>query len=103
LLSIPASQTDYQLLSVDALGAPGNQVYTLNYQYKGNTNFSITEGKALANLPTSGTSVKVRGTNGTISSVGSTNTLTWTENGVGIQIAGPLSNQQLLAIAQMLT
>ena len=102
LLSIPSSQAAYSLQSVDALGAPGNQIYTLNYAYNGSTKFAISEGKALANLPTSGQAVKVRGTSGTLSMVGGTTTLSWTENGVGIQVAGPLSNAQLMTIAGLL-
>lgn len=102
LLSIPTSQAAYALQSVDALGAPGNQIYTLNYLYNGSTSFTISEGKALANLPSSGQPVRARGTNGSITTVGSTTTLAWTENGVGIQVAGPLSNAQLLAIAGLL-
>lgn len=103
LLSIPASQAVYALQSVDALGAPGNQIYTLNYLYNGSTKFAISEGKALANLPTSGKAIKVRGTNGTISTVGDTTTLSWTENGLGVQIAGSLSSSQLMTIAGLLT
>ncbi len=108
LLSIPASQASqasqavYALQSVNALGAPGNQIYTLNYLFNGSTPFTISEGKALANLPASGQPVKVRGANGTIAMVGSVTTLSWTENGVGIQIAGALSSAQLQAIAGLL-
>lgn len=103
LLSIPTSQTSYVLQTVDALGAPGNQIYTLNYLYaQGNIKFAISEGKALANLPTSGQQISLRGTTGTISSVGDTNTLSWTEKGVGLQIAGQLTSQQLMAIANLL-
>jgi outer membrane lipoprotein-sorting protein len=103
LLSIPTSQAAYALQSVDALGAPGNQIYTLNYLYNGSTSFTISEGKALANLPSSGQPVRVRGTTGSITTAGSTTTLAWTENGVGVQVSGPLSNAQLLAIAGLLT
>ena len=102
LLSIPASQAAYALQSVDGLGAPGNQIYTLNYAYNGGTRFAISEGKALANLPTSGQAVTVRGTSGTIATVGNTTTLSWTEHGVGVQIAGALSRSQLMAIAGLL-
>jgi outer membrane lipoprotein-sorting protein len=102
LLSIPTSQATYALQTVDALGAPGNQIYTLNYLYNGSTTFAISEGKALANLPTSGQAVRVRGTSGTIATVGDTTTLTWTENGVGVQIAGVLSSAQLTTIAGLL-
>src|SRR5205807_9945978 len=42
LLSIPGTQTGYQLQGVNALGAPGSQIYTLNYM-KGSTNFTIAE------------------------------------------------------------
>lgn len=102
LLSIPTSQTAYQLQGVDALGVPGNQIYTLNY-LKGNITFAISEGKSLANLPGSGQQVSLRGTTGAFSSVGNTSTLTWTEKGVGIQIAGQLSKDEILAIANMLS
>jgi outer membrane lipoprotein-sorting protein len=103
LLSIPTSQAAYSLQTVDALGAPGNQIYTLNYLYtQGNIKFSISEGKALANLPTSGQQISLRGTTGTIAAVGDTATLSWTEKGVGLQIAGQLSNAQLVAIANLL-
>ena len=102
LLSIPASHTEYQLRGVDALGAPGNQIFTLNY-VKSNSPFAISEGKSLANLPGSGQQLSLRGTTATLSTVGSTMTLTWTEKGVGIQIAGSLSKDELVAIANMLS
>jgi outer membrane lipoprotein-sorting protein len=102
LLSIPNSATTYQLLSVDALGAPGNQIYAINYLAPPDSKFTISEGKALANLPASGQHVSLRGTTGTITTVGTTTTLSWTEKGVGIQIAGPLSADQLTAIANLL-
>jgi len=103
LLSIPTSQAAYTLQSVDALGAPGNQIYTLNYLYtQGNVKFSISEGKALANLPTTGQQLRLRGTTGTVSTVGNITTLSWTENGVGLQIAGQLGSDQLVAIANLL-
>ncbi|GAC1565995.1 MAG: hypothetical protein NVS3B14_05690 [Ktedonobacteraceae bacterium] len=103
LLSIPASETAYQIQSVDALGAPGNQIFALNYLYQpGNSKFTISEGKALANLPASGQQVSLRGTSGTLSTAGNTTTLSWTEKGVGIQIAGSLNNNQLEAIANLL-
>ena len=102
LLSIPSSQTAYQLQGVDALGAPGNQIFTLNY-VKGNTTFAISEGKSLANLPVSGQQISLRGTTATLSSTGSTMTLTWTEKGVGVQIAGNVSNDELVMIANLLS
>ncbi len=101
LLSIPSSHTEYQLQGVDALGAPGNQIFTLNFA-KGNTTFAISEGKSLANLPVSGQQVSVRGTTGTLSLSGNTITLTWTEKGVGMQIAGNVSKDELLTIANLL-
>ena len=101
LLSIPSSQGAYQLQGVDALGAPGNQIFTLNYAM-GNSTFAISEGKSLANLPISGQQVSVRGTTATLSSSGSSITLTWTEKGVGIQIAGNVSKDELLTIANLL-
>ena len=102
LFSIPASETGYQLLGVDALGAPGNQIYALNYTM-GSTTFTISEGKPLANLPVSGQRVGLRGTTATLSSSNGSSTLTWTEKGIGIQIAGKLSNQQIEAIAKLLS
>jgi outer membrane lipoprotein-sorting protein len=101
LLSIPSSHTEYQLQGVDALGAPGNQIFTLNFT-KGNTTFAISEGKSLANLPVSGQQISVRGTTATLSSSGNTITLTWTEKGVGMQIAGNVSKDELLTIANLL-
>lgn len=103
LLSIPTSKTAYQLLSVDALGAPGNQIYTLNYQTGPNIKFTISEGKPLANLPVAGQHISLRGTTGTISTAGSAPSISWTEKGVGIQIVGPLSADQLTAIANLLS
>lgn len=103
LLSIPGDQADYVLQSVSALGAPGNQIYTLNYM-KGNLAFTISEGKPLANLPNlSGQQVNLRNTIGTISSANDTATLAWTENGVGIHVSGKLSNDQLVSIARLLS
>lgn len=103
LLSIPGDQTDYVLQGVNALGAPGNQIYTLNYM-RGNLSFSIAEGKPLANLPgAAGQQVSVRGTSGTLSSSNGVATLAWTEKGVGIQITGNLSNNQLQEIAKLLS
>ncbi len=101
LLSIPTSQSVYQLQGVDALGAPGNQIFTLNYAM-GNSTFAISEGKSLANLPISGQTVTVRGTTATLSTSGNNTTLTWTEKGVGIQIAGNTSKDELLTIARLL-
>ena len=60
LLSIPNSATTYQLLSVDALGAPGNQIYAINYLAPPDSKFTISEGKALANLPASGQHVSLK-------------------------------------------
>jgi anti-sigma factor RsiW len=101
LLSIPSTQAAYQLHGVDALGAPGNQIFTLNY-VMGNSTFAISEGKSLANLPISGQQVSVRGTTATLSTSGNSTTLTWTEKGVGIQITGNVSNAELLTIANLL-
>ncbi len=101
LLSIPSSESGYQLQGVDALGAPGNQIFTLNY-VNGNTTFAISEGKSLANLPISGRQISLRGTTATLSSSGSTMTLTWTEKDIGVQIAGNVSQDELVAIANLL-
>lgn len=101
LLSIPSSASGYQLQGVDALGAPGNQIFTLNY-VMGNTTLAISEGKSLANLPVSGQQISLRGTTATLSSTGNTMTLTWTEKGVGIQIAGIASKDELVTIAKLL-
>jgi outer membrane lipoprotein-sorting protein len=102
LLSIPTS-TSYQLLSVDALGAPGNQIYAINYLAQPDSKFTISQGKALANLPASGQHTSLRGTTATIATVGNTTTISWTEKGVGIQISGPLSATQLTTIANLLS
>ena len=103
LLSIPSTQTDYQLNGVNALGAPGSQVYTLNYT-KGSISFTIAEGKPLANLPgNTGQKVSLRGTTGILSTTSGSTILAWTENGVGITITGPLSNDQVVAIAKLLS
>ena len=103
LLSIPASDSEYQLQGVDVLGAAGNQIFTLNY-VKGNSTFAISEGKSLANLPVSGQQMSLRGTTVTLSSVvGSTTTLTWTEKSVGIQVAGNLNKDELVTIANLLS
>ncbi len=101
LLSIPASQSDYVLNGVSALGAPDNQIYTFNYM-KGNTTITIAEGKPLANLPSTGQSVSIRGTKAAISSIGGNTTLSWTEKGVGIQITSSLSSDQVESIAKSL-
>ncbi len=101
LLSIPTSTT-YQLLSVDALGAPGNQIFAINYLAQPDSKFTISQGKALANLPASGQHISLRGTTATIATVGNTTTISWTEKGVGIQISGPLSATQLTTIANLL-
>ena len=103
LLSIPGSTTAYQLLSVDALGAPGNQIYAINYLAQPDSKFTISQGKALANLPASGQHINLRGTTATIAAVGNTTTISWTEKGVGIQISGPLSASHLTAIANLLS
>ncbi len=102
LLSIPATQSQYQLQGVDALGAPGNQIFTLNY-LKGKTTFAISEGKSLANLPESGRQVSLRGTKAILTTSSGTMTLTWTEKGLGIQISGQLSNDEIVAIANSLS
>jgi outer membrane lipoprotein-sorting protein len=102
LLSIPTS-TVYQLLSVDALGAPGNQIYAINYLAQPDSKFTISQGKALANLPASGQHTSLRGTTATIAIIGNTTIISWTEKGVGIQISGPLSATQLTTIANLLS
>jgi outer membrane lipoprotein-sorting protein len=103
LFSISASQTVYQLQGVDALGAPGNQIYTLNYTM-GSASFTISEGKPLANLPAgSGQQVSIRGTTATLSTENGSTTLAWTENGMGIRITGNLSKDQVLQIANALS
>ncbi len=105
LLSIPSSQAAYVLGSVNALGAPGSQIFTLSYT-KGSTSFTIAEGKSLANLPANsgGQQVSLRGTTGTVSTTSGSTTLAWTENGVGISITGSgLSSDQIVAIAKLLS
>jgi len=103
LLSIPGSDTDYELEGVTALGAPGNQIFTLNYT-QGNLSFTIAEGKALAGLPGStGQQISLRGTIATLSTLNGITTLAWTEKGVGIRITGKLSNNQVVQIANLLS
>ncbi|HEX4715171.1 MAG TPA: DUF4367 domain-containing protein, partial [Ktedonobacteraceae bacterium] len=92
----------YTLQSIDALGAPGSQIYALTYIFNGQ-NFTISQSKALANLPLSGSNLSLRNTTAMLSNSGNTSTLSWTEKGVGIQITGPLSKDQILAIANLLT
>jgi outer membrane lipoprotein-sorting protein len=102
LLSIPATQTDYELEGVNALGTSGSQIFTLNY-IKGNLSFTIAEGKSLANLPSSdGQPVTVRGVTGSISTANNSTTLAWTENGIGFRIAGTISGSEAEAIAKLL-
>lgn len=104
LLSIPVTQTNYVLGNVNALGAPGSQIFTLNYS-KGSTTFTIAEGKSLANLPTSGgQKVSLRGTTGTLTIANGTTTLSWTEQGIGMSITGSgLSGDQVTSIANLLS
>ena len=104
LLSIPTSQSGYVLNSVNALGAPGNQIYTLSYS-RGGTSFTIAEGRALANLPASGDQqVNLRGTTGTVTTSNGTTTLSWTEKGVGLGITGNgLTSEQAISIAKLLS
>jgi outer membrane lipoprotein-sorting protein len=102
LLSIPSTQSAYHLQSIDALGAPGNQIYALTYTFNGQT-LTLSEGKALANLPVSGQQISLRGTSASLSTSGNTSTLSWTEKGVGIQITGPLSKEQIVGLANMLS
>jgi outer membrane lipoprotein-sorting protein len=102
LLSIPASQSDYTRQSINALGAPGNQIYTLNYS-KGSLSFTIAQGKPLANLPANGgQQISLRGTTATLSNENGTTTLAWTEKGIGVRITGALSNDQATTIAKLL-
>jgi outer membrane lipoprotein-sorting protein len=103
LLSIPGSDTDYELESVTALGAPGNQIFTLNYT-KGNLGFTIAEGKSLADLPGGGgQQISLRGTIATLSMLNALSTLAWTEKGVGMRITGNLNNEQIVQIANLLS
>jgi outer membrane lipoprotein-sorting protein len=102
LLSIPTSQSNYVLQSINALGAPGNQIYTLNYS-QGKLSFTIAQGKPLANLPANGgQQISLRGTTATLSSENGTTTLAWTEKGVGIRITGAQNSDQAVAIAKLL-
>ena len=102
LLSIPGTQTAYSLQSINALGAPGSEIYTLLYK-QGEKNITLAEGKSLANLPGSGgKQVSVRGVTAQLSTDNTLKTLAWTEQGVGIRITGNLSEEELVAIAGML-
>jgi outer membrane lipoprotein-sorting protein len=103
LLSIPGDQVDYALQGVNVLGASGSEIYTLHYM-KGGTSFTIAQGKPLANLVGSGgRQISLRGTSALLSSQGGNNVLTWTEKGIGINMSGPLSGDELVAIAKALT
>ena len=103
LLSIPGDQVDYALQGVNVLGASGSEIYTLHYM-KGGTSFTIAEGKPLANLVGSGgRQVSLRGTSALLSSQSGNNVLAWTEKGIGINMSGPLSGDELVAIAKALT
>ncbi len=104
LLSIPKSQSVYVLQGIDALGAPGSQLYTLNYLYNGQS-VTLVEGRPLASVPpASGQQVSVRGATGTVSSINNTTTLAWSEQGIGLRLsANGLSSTQLLAIANILS
>ncbi len=103
LLSIPGDEVDYALQGVNVLGASDNQIYTLHYM-KGGTSFTIAQGKPLANLTGSGgRQISLRGTSALLTSQGGNNVLAWTEKGVGINMSGPLSGDELVAIAKALT
>ncbi len=103
LLSIPGDQVDYALQGVNVLGTSGSQIYTLHYM-KGGTSFTIAQGKPLANLTgNGGRQVGLRGTSALLSSQNGNNVLAWTEKGVGINMSGSLSNDELVAIAKALT
>jgi outer membrane lipoprotein-sorting protein len=102
LLSIPTSQRAYVLQSINALGAPGSQIYTLNYT-QGSATFTVAQGKSLAGLPTTGGQpISLRGTTATIATDNGTTTLSWTENGIGIRITGALSHDQAVTAAKLL-
>ncbi|MBV9709939.1 MAG: hypothetical protein JO011_03355 [Ktedonobacteraceae bacterium] len=102
LLSIPGDQADYVLLGVNALGTPGSQIYTLHYM-KGNTSFTIAEGKPLANLSTNGgQQISLRNTTALFADQNGSRVLSWTEKGVGINITG-LNQNQAVTIASSLT
>ncbi len=102
LLHIPDVQTAYTLQSVNALGAPGSEIYTLLYK-QGDNSVTLAEGKSLANLSgSSGKQITVRGTIAQLSTENTLKTLSWTENGVGVRITGEISETQLVAIAGLL-
>jgi len=46
--------------------------------------------------------VKLRGTTGTLTTNSGSTTLSWTEKGVGVTITGTLTNDQIVAIANLL-
>ncbi len=104
LLSIPVTQTDCVLGNINALGAPGSQIFTLNYSL-GKTTFTIAEGKSLANLPTTGgQKVSLRGTTATLTIANGTTTLSWTEHSIGLSITGTgLNSDQVTSIANLLS
>ncbi|MDQ2718027.1 MAG: hypothetical protein M3Z08_24295 [Chloroflexota bacterium] len=102
LLSIPSSQTAYQLVNVNVLGASGNLVFTLNY-IRGGKSFSLIEARSLANVPASGQQLSLRGTTATFSTAGGAPILAWAENGVGLRITGSLSEDEAVTIAKLLS
>nr|BBH93466.1 hypothetical protein KTA_16650 [Thermogemmatispora argillosa] len=103
LLSIPTSQSAYQLEGVDVLTTASGQVFVLHY-LKGDQSFSILEGKALAAEPLpSGTTLTLRGTTATYSTSSDNPTLAWKEQGLGIRVSGDLDEQEAIAVANLLT
>ena len=101
LLSIPTNESDFALNGVNALGPLGNQIFTLNY-LKGNKVVTIAEGKSLANIPSTGQQIDIRGTTATIASSSGNTTLIWTEKGIGIRITSSLPSDQVESIAKSL-
>ncbi|WP_376795340.1 outer membrane lipoprotein carrier protein LolA [Thermogemmatispora sp.] len=103
LLSLPSSQSAYQLEGVDVLTSTSGQVFVLHY-LKGDQSFSILEGQALANEPLpSGIRLTLRGTTATYSTDSDNPTLAWKEQGLGIRISGDLDEQEAIAIANLLS
>ena len=99
-MSIPSSLAGYTLTKVTALGPSGHRLYNLLYSV-GKKNITISEGSSLGKQE-GGSKVSLRGTTGTLSTIQGITTLSWTEKGVAISIAGALSSNEMIALAKSL-
>jgi outer membrane lipoprotein-sorting protein len=102
LLSIPSTESNYQLEGVDVLTTANGAIFVLHY-LMGGASFSIIEGRPLAQEPLpAGSTLTVRGTTATYATADDNPTLSWKEQGLGIRISGDLDEQQAVAIATVL-